>query len=68
MMTECDRVSGGSRTGPAPCLGLHLLLQARTTQVGEWTEGHMAEVSERGLAPAFRAPTVHSPASTKSEQ
>ena len=77
VMTECDRVGGdGSRTGPAPRSGLcpqealgagslllHLLLQARTTQAGEWTAGHEAEVSERGLAPAFRAPTVRSPAS-----
>lgn len=48
MMTERDRVSGGSRTGPAPRSGLRLLLQARTAQVGEWTVGHVAEVSERG--------------------
>ena len=82
VMTECDRVGGdGSRTGPAPRSGLcpqealgagslllHLLLQARTTQAGEWSAGHEAEVSERGLAPALRVPTVRSPASAKSEQ
>lgn len=48
MMTERDRVSGGSRTGPAPRSGLRLLLQERTAQVGEWTAGHVAEDSERG--------------------
>lgn len=69
MMAECDRAGGdGSRRGPAPRSGLRpqeargasslllrFLLQARTTQAGEWTAGHMAEVSERGASSGFQS-------------